>query len=123
MKVNKKKVSFDIEVDTLNSIKAWCIDNKVKQSDFYREAAIKHLADVNLNKELYFFDSKNNKMLKLNVKQSHYDFEYIDAGDDIKSAFGIKRIVLVKKKENINENTPVANLVDVNGGLLKCFEK
>ena len=124
MKVAKKKVSFDIEIDVLSSIKAWCVDNKIKQSDFYRIAAIKYFDEVNQNKELYFFDNKTNKMIKLNVDLNYYDFEEYDADDEIKSAFGIKKIVLVKRRKDMEENTSiVSKLLKENDEVLKCFKK
>ncbi len=124
MKVAKKKVSFDIEIDVLSSIKAWCIDNQVKQSDFYREAAIKHFGEVNSNKELYFFNNKTNKMIKLNIDLNFYDFEEYEAEDEIKSAFGIKKIVLVKRrKDNEEKDSIVSKLLEENDEVLKCFKK
>ena len=123
MKVNKKKVSFDIEADTLESIKEYCVNNGVKQSDFYRAAAIEHFDKVNNNKELIYFDNIENKAVKLNVPVPYYDFESYDADDDTRAVLGVKKIVIVKDKGMSNGKNRIDKYLAANGGVLKCFEK
>ena len=56
-KLNKKKVSFDIDPDLLDDIKKYCVEKKIKQADFLRDAAKEKLA-----REEYFMCKDNEEV-------------------------------------------------------------
>lgn len=82
----KKKVSFDIEEEDLNNIRAYCDTKKLKMSDFLRTAA---------------------------VEKWKRDDSYMTAF--VFKDFGIKRFVIKEEKYEIELFNPDADLADLTG--------
>jgi len=124
MKVNKKKVSFDIEVKDLTSIKSFCEKNKLKQSDFYRAAAIEKFLRDNKYKIVFFFDVVSNKFKKLTVDTQNYNIDEFETDDETKADLSIKSIVIISKPDkNYDELNDLDILLAKNNDTLKCFVK
>jgi len=123
MKVRKKKVSFDIDENTLNNIRVFCENNNFKQSDFYREAVERHFRLMNDNKEIFYFDSKRNKMKKLLVDKNKYDIETFDADDLTKIGLNVSKIVSIRPKNGVFYDDEISKILKENNGLIKGFEK
>ncbi len=122
-KIIKKKVSFDIGQDMLSSINAYCDENQMKRSDFYREAATEYFQKVSTSRELLYFDDYTNRMIKFSVNPKLYGFDKYEAEDEIKEAIGIKSIVVVTDKGLSKDDTLLNKYLLKNNGVLKCFEK
>jgi len=127
MRIRKKKVSFDIDVDELELINNYCEINNYRKSDFFREAAIKYLKEKSTLKELYYFDNVNNKFVSLLIDVNFFNVQRFNADDLTKKSFKIKNIVLIKlKNENLIDEVKDENLkkyLKLNNFELKCFEK
>jgi len=126
VKIRKRKVSFDIEVDEFEKINNYCEINNYKKSDFFREAAIKYFKEKSQFKELYYFDNNNNKFINLLINVEFFDIESFEADELTKKNLGIKKIVKVKLKDDkfldkIQDN----KLLEILKGdrEIKCFEK
>lgn len=123
-KANKKKVSFDIEVDVLESINNYCELNNVKKSDFFREAATKYFNEKKKFLECLFFDDENNIFRKLMIEENNYNIQFFDIDPKQREITGFSRIAIIEEKEDgKNTYNNIDLLLKQNNGKIKCFIK
>ncbi len=83
-KLNKKKVSFDIDPDLLDDIKKYCIEKKIKQADFLRDSAKQKLArDKTYLTILVPFGGTVKKFV---INKNDYDIDIFEASRAMKES-------------------------------------
>ena len=114
-KLNKKKVSFDIDPDLLDDIKKYCVENKIKQADFLRDAAKEKLArDKTYLTILVPFDGTIKKFV---INKNHYDIDIFEASQAMKESIeATQEGVLRIKNDHLGViNQELKDIIKVSG--------
>ena len=110
MSLNKKKVSFDIEPDILSDIKKYCVENKIKQSDFFRDSA-----KEKLERDKSYFTilvPVNGSIQKFVINKEVYDIDIFEASESMKEAVNAKKEGVLRLKNGF-ENQANQNIKDI----------
>jgi len=118
----KKKVSFDIESDLLDEIKKYCVEKKMKQSDFFREASKEKLK--NDEEFITILVPENGSIQKFVVNKKDYEIDIFDASEEMRGLVGAKKegVLRLKDDDNININSEIYDLW-MNKGKVNFFIK
>jgi hypothetical protein len=118
----KKKVSFDIDPTLLDDIKKYCAENKIKQSDFFRDSAREKLAR---DKDyLIILVPTDGTVKKFVIQKSAYDIDIFEASQEMKESVDATKEGVLRvndnHSENININKELAELI-THTGKIKFF--
>lgn len=121
-KENMKKVSFDMEEEKLDAIKRYCLDHKIKLSDFYRSAIDLKLKEID-NRLNVFFMAENgiySAIADLNELRFVEDTE-----DEMIEFFNAKRSGNLELKSGADESKIDPLILDEikKNGYLHCYIK
>ncbi len=114
-KLNKKKVSFDIDPDLLDDIKKYCTENKIKQADFLRDSAKEKLSrDKNYLTILVPTDGTIKKFV---INKNDYDIDIFEASQEMKESVDAKKegVLRIKKGHSGIINYELKDMIEVLG--------
>jgi len=114
-KLNKKKVSFDIDPDLLDDIKKYCIEKQIKQSDFLRDSAKEKLArDKTYLTILVPFDGTIKKFV---INKNHYDIDVFEASQAMKESIEATQegVLRIKNDHQGVINQELKDIIKVSG--------
>ena len=114
-KLNKRKVSFDIDPDLLDDIKKYCIENRIKQADFLRDSAKEKLArDKNY---LTILVPNDGTIKKFVINKNDFDIDLFEASQEMKESVEAKKEGVLRIKDGhegiINQN--LKDMIEVLG--------
>ena len=114
-RLNKKKVSFDIDPDLLDDIKKYCTENRIKQADFLRDSAKEKLArDKNYLTILVPIDGTIKKFV---INKNDFDIDLFEASQEMKESVEAKKEGVLRIKDGhegiINQN--LKDMIEVLG--------
>ncbi len=106
----KTKVSFDIDSNLLKRVKEFCLHNKLKLSDFYREAIKEKLElEKNYMEILVMSDKGIDKYL---IERFNYDITMWEADEDMMGLLSAEMMGTIKLKEDCQKDSIPPKLLE-----------